>query len=53
MQRAGKVLTAYKVHRGMGGRHGDAKRQSDRLDNLMAVCSEHHFRFHNGGRLLR
>ena len=43
----------HRVHRGAGGRHGEAKRQSDSLENLMAICSEHHFYFHNGGRLLR
>ena len=39
------------VHRGAGGRHGTAKKRSDSLENIQAICSYHHVYFHDGQRM--
>ena len=34
------------IHRGMGGRKGRAKKESDSADNLLLLCPECHNRIH-------
>lgn len=44
------VAWHHRVHRGAGGRHGEAKKRSDSLDNAVAICSYHHTLEHSGQR---
>ena len=41
----------HRVPRGMGGRHGAAKRQSDSLENATAICRFHHHLIHSGQKV--
>ncbi len=41
----------HRVHRGMGGRHGVAKAESEALGNLAAACEPCHRGHHDGGKV--